>query len=417
MANNFKIASVIAKRALDILDNEPGILNAVYRDYEGEYQNTVNGYKKGATITIRRPADFTVTDGATMDVQDIVEGSTSITVDQRKHVAFQISAQDMTLSMSMLDERVIKPAVIQLKNKVEEDIFGLYKFVPNWVGTPGQTVNSFTDFAKAPERLDEVAVPQSDRYAFLSPGDHWGLVGSQTALYVNSIANPAYRAGSLGQIGGIDTYMAQNVQTHTNGAFGGTTLIDLSITASTTTYDSVKDTMKQTIHIDGLTSATAQLKAGDTFTIADVYDVNPVTKATLPHLKMFTIVETPSAASSNEVDLVIYPALIWSGPFQNVSIAASITDINNKAVTFSGTAATAYRQNMVFHKNAFALATVPLEIMPGSVDGYRATKNGISIKVQPVYDGINDVGKWRMDILYGVKAIDPRLAVRLSGTS
>ncbi len=32
------------------------------------------------------------------------------------------------------------------------------------------------------------------------------------------------------------------------------------------------------------------------------------------------------------------------------------------------------------------------------------------------YDGVNDVSSWRLDILYGVKTIDARLATRLSGS-
>ena len=36
--------------------------------------------------------------------------------------------------------------------------------------------------------------------------------------------------------------------------------------------------------------------------------------------------------------------------------------------------------------------------------------------VGPVYDGTNDKSGWRMDMLYARKAIDPRLATRLSGT-
>ena len=40
----------------------------------------------------------------------------------------------------------------------------------------------------------------------------------------------------------------------------------------------------------------------------------------------------------------------------------------------------------------------------------------LSVRVQPYYDGTNDVSKWRLDLLYGRKLIDPRLAVRSSGT-
>ena len=60
---------------------------------------------------------------------------------------------------------------------------------------------------------------------------------------------------------------------------------------------------------------------------------------------------------------------------------------------------------------------VPLERPPGAVDVSRQTHKGTSVRVIPVYDGVNDESAWRLDVLYGVKAIDPRLAVRLSGTS
>jgi hypothetical protein len=35
----------------------------------------------------------------------------------------------------------------------------------------------------------------------------------------------------------------------------------------------------------------------------------------------------------------------------------------------------------------------------------------------PVYDGVNDNNKWRLDILYARKVIDGRLGLRLSGTA
>ena len=72
---------------------------------------------------------------------------------------------------------------------------------------------------------------------------------------------------------------------------------------------------------------------------------------------------------------------------------------------------------MVFHKNAFALVMVPMVKPPGAVDVARKSHKGISVRVIPDYDGTNDVTLWRLDVLYGVKAIDPRLATRLSGTA
>ena len=93
------------------------------------------------------------------------------------------------------------------------------------------------------------------------------------------------------------------------------------------------------------------------------------------------------------------------------------TDLNGAAMVFKGTASTAYRQNMVFHKNAFTLVSVPLVSPPGAVDVGRQSYRGTNVRVIPVYDGTNDVSKWRLHILYGVKTVDQRLAPRTSGTA
>lgn len=413
MANAVLTADIIAKEALMILDNALVMGKKVYRGYEKEFGQTVSGHEVGDTVTIRRPTDFTVRDGAVASAQDVVEGSTSLTVDKQKGVDFKFTSADLALNIKDLSERVIKPAMVQLANQVDTDIMGLYKYVPNWVGTPGQTVNSFTDFAKAPERLDEYAVPQADRCAALSPADHWGLVGNQTGLYIQRPAEGAYREGSLGMIGGLDTYMSQNVPTHTVGVATGTPLVNGA--AQVSTYASVKATMTQNLVTDGWTNSTTGIvKAGDVITIAGVFAVNPVTKAILPFLKQFTVMaDADSGASTGPATLSIYPAIISTGAFQNVSAAPA----DNAAITVLGTGGTGYRQNLAFHKNAFALAMVPLPMPSGATGGSRQSYKGLSVRVQPYYDGTNDVSNWRLDLLYGVKAIDPRLATRLSGTS
>jgi hypothetical protein len=412
MANTVLTPSIIAKEATMILENELGMAKAVYRGYEKEFSNSVNGYRVGDTVTIKKPTDFTVRDGATASIQDVTEGSTSIVVNKQKGIDFQFSSVELSLDIKELSERVIKPAMIQLANQVDRDLMSLYSSVPNWVGTPGQVVNSFADFAKAPERMDVTAVPTADRSAFLSPADHWGLLGNQTGLYIQNAASGAYREGSLGKIGGVDTFMSQNVPTHTVGPLGGTPLVNGA--SQNTTYAATKDTGTQSLITDGWTaSAAARVKAGDVFTIANVYDVNPVTKATLPHLKQFVVVSDASSDGSGNATLTISPAIITSGAFQTVSAAPA----DNAALTFLGTASTGYAQNLVFHKNAFALAMVPLVSPPGAVDVARETFKGTSVRIIPYYDGTNDVSKWRADILYGVKCVDPRLAVRLSGTA
>ncbi|MCR9215301.1 MAG: hypothetical protein NXI13_16410 [Proteobacteria bacterium] len=410
MANRHLTADIIAKAAVAILDNELVMGKKVFRGYEDEFNKNINGYTVGDTITIERPTDFTVRDGATASAQDVSEGKTSLTIDKQKGVDFAFTSKQLTLDIKELSRRVIKPAMIQLANQIDVDLHALYKDVPNWVGTPGQTINSFADYSLAAQRMDEYAVPQDMRCGVLSPADHWGLAGGAQTLYNDTLNKPAYREGEIGKIATFDTYMTQNTATHTVGAHAGTPLTNGA--AQGTTWDASRDTNTQTLITDGWTSGAVTLNAGDVFTIADVYAVNPVTKETLDFLKEFTVVNTISD-TAGAITLTMSPAAIPSGAQQTVS--ADIGD--NKAIVVKGTASTAYRQNMVFHKNAFTLATVPMVAPPGAVEVGRQSYKGMNVRVIPGYNVTTDVSTYRLDVLYGVKTIDPRLAMRVSGTA
>ena len=410
MANTFITPTIFAKEATMILNNELVMAKKVYRGLESDFGNAVNGYEPGDTISMRRPTDFTVRDGATASNQDVTEGKVALVVDKQKGVDFSFTSKELTLNIKELSERVIKPAMIQLANQVDRDLAALYSSVPNWVGTPGQTINSFADFAKGPERLDELAVP-ADRAAVLSPADNWGLVGSQTSLYIQGAANSAYRKGDLGEIAGVSTAMSQNVATHTVGTKAGTPLVNGA--AQNTAYSTNMNTNTQSLITDGWTASSAILKAGDVITIANVNAVNPVTKVDLGFVRQFVVTADSTADGTGNATLTISPPIITSGAFQNCSAAPA----DNAAITVAGTASTAYRQNLVFHKNAFGLAMVPLVAPPGAVDVARESLEGTSVRVIPYYTGSTDVSAWRLDILYGVKALDPRLATRLSGTA
>lgn len=412
MTQQILTPSIIAQEALMQLENNLVMGNLVHRDYKNEF------VKIGDTVSIRKPVKFEVVDGATRTNQDVEEGSTNITISSRKHVSWNFSTQDLTLSISQYSERYITPAMIALANQVDRDLCSLYSSIWNWVGTPGQTINAFTDLAAAPQRLDEQAVPQDMRRAVLSPADSWGMIGNLTGLNLGDSGNrspqaEAYRMASLGRVANLDTYMDQNVQRHTVGA-GSTGTPVISGSGQTTTYASVLTTNSMSLVTKGWTSA-AGLKAGDVFTIDAVFAVNPVSKDTLDYLQPFVLTAdvTANATTTNNTTLTISPAIITSGPYQTVSAAPA----DAATITYVGTGGTIYPQNLVFHKNAFALVMVPLE-MPDSI-GWKArqTHDGISVRLVKDYDIDNDVEIVRADVLYGTKAIYPDLATRASGAA
>ena len=155
---------------------------------------------------------------------------------------------------------------------------------------------------------------------------------------------------------------------------------------------------------------------GTVFTIADCYMVNPKTKANTGILQQFvvTAAATTAASAANDTELTISPPIITSGPHQTCVLTSAIQD---NAIVLVSTANAAYKQNLMYHKNAMGFAVVPLEMPQGAVNGSRQSHKGLSVRVIPVYDGVNDVSKWRLDLLYARQLLDPRLATRVSGTT
>lgn len=78
MSNSVLTIDTIATAAVAVLDNELVMAKQVYRGLESEFGDKINGYEKGDTVSMRRPTDFTVRDGAVASNQDVTEGKVAL---------------------------------------------------------------------------------------------------------------------------------------------------------------------------------------------------------------------------------------------------------------------------------------------------------------------------------------------------
>lgn len=410
MATNTLLTNdIILKSAMMHLENSTVMLKLVDHDFEPEFAS--GGAKAGDTIRLARPIRGQVREGATMQAQDITEGRDTLTVASQIGADLEFTSKDLTLSVDKFEDRIIKPQMIKLANYLDVKIMTeLANKTYNWVGTPGQVIDSYADFAKGPQRLDECSAPD-ERVAVLSPGDHWSLVPTVAGLYIQDTAKTALTKAKLPMVGNVDMYMSQNVIAHTNGNWASGT-VEVNNGTLSTTYAAAKDTWEMTLSIDGLTANTGTVLKGDVFTIEGVYAVNTITGEALDFLQQFVVKEDETANSSGEADVVITPPIITSGPYKTCSTAA----VDGADITFKGTKATSYRQNVVFNKNAITVATPPMVKPQGAAWCEVRTYKGVSLRLIQGYDGINDKPWWRFDMLYGVKCYQPWLACRVSGT-
>jgi len=396
-SNTFITPTIIAKEAVSLLENKLVLANLVDRRYKKEWEK--NPPAIGASVEIKRRTDFTVRLGATYSSQNITQSYETLTINLQRGVDFDYSSLEATLSLDEFSDQIIQPAVIQLANKVERDIAGLYIDMYNAVGTPGTLPDSYGEFSPCAQRLDEMGVEEEDRYLVVTPEIyHTGLATAAVGLYQNELVKKTFQTGYVGDVAGMSSFISNNLSTHTVGAKAGTTPLT---NGSGQTGASIVT--------DGWTASTADcVKAGDIITIAGVYAVNPITKDTLPWLKQFVVTADADSDSSGNMTISVSPALVATGAFKNAS--ASIAD--GAAVTVLGTASTAYSQSFAFQKQAIALAFVPMVLPPGT-EAARETYKGISIRVVRDYDIANDLILCRLDVLYGVKLVEPRRAVRL----
>ncbi len=404
MANSVITPTIIAKEAVMQLENNMVMGNNVFREYKKEF------VKVGDTVNVRMPVDFTVTDGATRSNQDVVEKNTNIVVDQRKHVSWKFSTQDLTLSIEEYSERYIKPAMIRLANNVDSALTNLYKKVYHSAGTAGTTPATFAAIGAAAQKMDEMGVPDDgSRKLVLNPAAHWALADGLKSIYNQKRVEDFIGKGYLGQIANFDIFGDQNIKSHTKGTATGTPLVNGA--SQNVTYASLTNgssLWSSSLITDGWSnSITGILKAGDVFTIAAVYSVNPVSKESTGALQQFTVVSDVNSDGSGNCTVSVSPPIISSGVNQTVSAAPA----DNAAITVVAT----HAANLAFHKNAFALVTCPLELPDSAGFKARESHNGLSVRVVKDYDVDADEEIIRLDILYGVKAVDPRLAVRLLG--
>src|SRR6202011_2210675 len=102
MVNTTLTASIIAKAAVGVLENELTMAGKVFRGFEDEFDKKVNGYTIGDTVTIKKPTDFTVRNTITASPQDVQEGKLTLQINQVAGVDFKFTSQQLTLNIAAL---------------------------------------------------------------------------------------------------------------------------------------------------------------------------------------------------------------------------------------------------------------------------------------------------------------------------
>ena len=411
MSNNLLTISKITNEALMVLENELTFTGQVDRNYDDQF--AVVGAKIGQTVNVRRPGRFIGAVGPQLVVEDFNETSVPVTLSTQFQVSTQFTTQDLALSLDMFSDRILKPAIATVANKMDRDGLLVAKNnTANIVGTAGTAPTGLITYLTAAAYLDSEGAPRDGRRSVtIEPFTSSTIVDSLKGLFVpTSQISSQYTKGLMGRdSGGMNWYMDQNVVSQTFGSYSTATL-SCNVTTATG-FLSSGWAYSSNITI-GATSAAATLNQGDTFTIAGVFAVNPQNRQSYGKLRNFVVQSTTAIGSGGTATVTVVPAVITGGQFQNVSVTSTgsqaVTPFNNTGVTSP--------QNILMHRNAFTLACADLELPEGVHFAGRASDKelGLSIRVVRQYTINNDSIPTRLDVLYGWAPLYPELACRIA---
>jgi hypothetical protein len=403
MANTNLTISMITKECVRVLENNLTFAKGVNREYDDQFG--VAGAKIGDTINIRKPPRYVGRTGATLSIEDHTETSVPLQLNTQFGVDIAFTSKELTLQIDEFSDRIIKPAMATVANKIDFDGLALYKTVANAVGTPATVPTALKTYLQAAAKMDYEATPRDGgRSVVIDPNAQVEIVDALKGLFQSSSEiKSQYESGNMGLAGGFKWSMEQNINTHQVGPLGGTPLVNGTMAQGATT-----------LVTDGWTAAAAsRLKKGDIFTIANVFSVNPQNRQSTGQLRQFVVTADVSSDGSGNASLPIFPALSSTGAFATISAMPA----DNAALTILGAANALSPTHLAYHKDAFVLGCADLQLPKGVDMAARVSDKqlGISARMVRAYDISNDRFPCRFDILYGWASIYPELACRIQG--
>jgi P22 coat protein - gene protein 5 len=389
MANTLPNSAIVAREALPILKNMLSFSQNVNRDYEDEFgSNMARGYSPGQTINIKKPPRYSYRAGRVAVPQDTVISTVPLTVNQGGCDLYN-TRLDRTLLLKSIEPQLMA-GMASVANEIDRQglelaRFSTYNLVNPTGALPTTQALALQGVTDVNTRLDEMAAPRDRRRSFImNPKANGAMIQGFAGLFNNGAKiSDQFNSGMMVDSLGIAYGMDQNVSVHANGAATATNINGANQTGSAITV----------------------------ITLPGVFAVNPQTRLSTGTLANFVVTADALVGATT---INISPAIVTSGNFQNVTASPTTA----QPYVIQGAASTSYATNIAYHKDAFTLAMVKM-FEPGAGQGATSStysEDGFTVKVTEYWDGANDQGNMRIDVLFGWAATYPELSVKFYTT-
>lgn len=415
-------SNIISKETLAMFENNLVLGNRIDWSYTDKF-GKADG-KIGVNYSIRRPVMPNVkTTNLAWDASlaNVLETQVALTIGASLFTPLLFDDVDLALSIDQFSSRYIKPVSTVMASKADQSIAEAISNCAKlgngvqvgggWVvGTASTPISSSTLLTAKQLLLDSGCPDDGEIFGVLTPKAMTEIANAQITLFnAQEAISKLYKKGYIGEFAGVSFATSQALTTHVNGA-QGTLAIGAGSAVLTAGWAETG--------IFTVTATTGAIKAGDTFTVAGVYQVNPLTKVATSNLQQFVAVEDAIVGATT---VTVSPAPITAGAYQNIS-----TTVASKTATLIGAINSVNAESIVFHKSAIAAASPELVIPKGAdqAEFIRSEETSLGLRYVRNYDylgaaGVGGVGTAapgfasRVDSIYGIKSVRPEWIVRV----
>lgn len=396
MPNTFAFPNWVSLEPLRLLINKLEVASVFNTEWQKEFEQD---FPIGSVTQVKIPQKFIIRDGLGYTPQPINRLTTTINVNQIMGLDFEWDSFEKALNMERSQEEIreqyLEPAAEQIAQEIDtRAALFAYQNANNSVGTIGVDPNTVTTFAQARQRMFELACPPGGEKALCIPPQ----VSTSMVPALQSLLNPAsdisrqYKEGSLGKLHGFEIYECMSLWRHTAGTWAAH--------ANTVNTGNVNNGGNQI----GLNLTAADtINAGDILTIANVNQVNPMTRRFLsPVLKQFVVLQSLVATGGGAAAdfVVVSPAIFGPGSqYQNVDALP----VNGATVNVLFPSGASGAQALAIHGDAFGLAGVRLEEPKATelTSQSRDPRTRIALRFVRMFDPVQSKMINRFDCVFG----------------
>jgi len=371
--------------------------------------------RSGSNVDFKRPHDYNSLRTSGGDISsstksDIIAGKATGTVQDYFTVATEWGNVEEALELDQLDQ-ILAPMATRLVTDLELD---LAKYMINngglSYGSPGTAVSAWSHIAGAGSLMQSIGVPSGELCYVMNPFTQQALADAQNGLSAaDSLVKTAWEKAKVSDMfAGMRVMTSNALKSRTSSA---TTDRAGAVASATATYVAHKDSMIQSIVVDGFTGDFTA-KAGDIVEVTGRNHLSlatrePIFDATGAKIKFRGVITADATITSGEGTLLVAGPAIFEANGQYNTVDAALDD--GDVITILGTTGAVYQPNLFFAKQAFGLGSVKLPKLY-STDTVATTEDGFSIRVSKYADGDANTQKIRFDMLPAFATFNPFFA-------